>query len=61
MISLRAFTDYFIRRFSASSAELKMPEGAGSSLEPPLNAISKSNWNPELAMRVAYLEEVSHQ
>ena len=53
--------DYVPRRCSASSAELKKPEGAGPSLEPPLNAISRANWNLELQpTRVAHLEEVSH-
>jgi|SRR5436189_2329861 len=33
MIFLRNFLDYVIRRFNASSAELKMPEGAELSLD----------------------------
>jgi len=37
------------------------PEGAGPSLEPPLNAISRSNWNPEPADVSRLLEEVSQQ
>ena len=41
--------DYVTRRFNASSAELKKPEGAGPSLEPPLSAIARSTWNPESA------------
>jgi hypothetical protein len=41
--------DYVIRRFNASSAELNKPDGAEPSLEPPLSAIAKSNWNPESA------------
>ena len=38
-----------------------MPEGAGSSLELPLNAISRSNWNPEPADASRLLEEVSRR
>jgi hypothetical protein len=33
--------DYVTRRFNASSAEPKKPEGAGPSLEPPLSAIAR--------------------
>jgi len=44
--SHKKLLDYVIRRFNASSAELKKPEGAGPSLEPPLSAIARSDWNP---------------
>ena len=44
-ISLGNFTDYVIRRFSTSSTELTDLRDADLSLELPLNAIFRSNWN----------------
>jgi hypothetical protein len=42
--------DYVTRRFNASSAGLnERSRGAEPSLEPPLSAISRSNWIPESA------------
>jgi hypothetical protein len=43
--SLSSSPDYVIRRFNAIFGRAEKPEGAEPSLELPLNAIFRSNWN----------------
>ena len=41
--------DYVTRRFNASSAGLNKPVGLDLRWDPPVTAISRSNWSPESA------------
>ncbi len=58
--SFKDFHDYVPRRFNASLAELGSL-GAEFSLEPPLDAISKSGWNSEPSEVSHFLEGLSLQ
>ena len=50
---LKKFLDYATRRFNASSAGRRKPEGAGPSLD-AANAISRSNWKSDQNKRALF-------